>query len=48
MEGTLPFFFENKIGLKQGNSLSPIEIEIETNIIQCSIAKSDTKYTNGS
>jgi hypothetical protein len=41
IEGTLPFFFENKIGLKLGNSLSPVEIEIETNIIQSSIAKRD-------
>jgi hypothetical protein len=39
--GTLSSFFENKAGLKQGDSFI-------INIIQFSIAESDTKYTNGS
>jgi hypothetical protein len=38
IEGTLSSFFENKTGLKV----------FIANIIQSSIAKSDTKYTKGS
>jgi len=41
IDGTLSSFFENKTGLKQVDS-------VITNIIQLSLAKSDTKYKNGS
>jgi len=40
IEGKLSSFFENKTGLKQGDSI--------TNIIHLSITKSDIKYKNGS
>jgi hypothetical protein len=41
IEGTLSSIFENKTGLKQGDTFI-------TSIIQFSITKSDTKYTDGS
>jgi hypothetical protein len=40
IEGTLSSYFDKKTGLKEATLI--------TNIIQSSIEKSDTKYTNGS
>jgi hypothetical protein len=39
--GTLSSFFENKTELKQGDSLSPI-------LLNLSLQKSDTNYKSGS